>query len=76
MTSFFAALLKSVCDGKISTFLSICNQINMPISLEKTYWGTTQLIFLGTTDRLSEKNGHYYSSRKDQQCYHFDTRST
>ena len=28
-------------------FLQICNKINFPVALEKTFWGATQLIFLG-----------------------------
>ena len=43
---FFAALLKIVCDQQINLFLNICKQIKMPISLDKTFWGTNQLIFL------------------------------
>ena len=53
---FFAALLRIVCNRQIQLFLDICRQINMPISLEKTFWGTTQLVFLGllldTTRRM------------------------
>ena len=44
---FFVALLKQICDHHISTFLRICEQINFPVSLEKTQWGTTRIIFLG-----------------------------
>ena len=44
---FFAALLKANCDGQVDIFLMICKQINFPVSLEKTFWGTTRLTFLG-----------------------------
>ena len=43
----FAALIKAICDGQVKTFLDICKQINFPVSLEKTFWGTTRLTFLG-----------------------------
>ena len=43
----FAALLKIVCDEQVKTFLKVCEEINFPVSLEKTFWGTTQLTFLG-----------------------------
>ena len=43
----FAALMKAVCDGQLRTFLWICDQINFPVSLEKTFWGSTCLTFLG-----------------------------
>ena len=33
---FFVALLKLLCDGLVSEFLQICQQINFPVSLEKT----------------------------------------
>ena len=44
---FFAALYKALCDGQVNVFLDICKQICFPVSLEKTYWGTTWLTFLG-----------------------------
>ena len=44
---FFAALLKAVCDGQIKMFLKVCQTINFPVSMEKTFWGTTKLTFLG-----------------------------
>ena len=44
---FFAALRKLLCDGQINTFLDVCKQMNFPVSMEKTYWGTTKLTFLG-----------------------------
>ena len=44
---FFAALLKAMCDGQIQAFLDICGYINFPISLEKTVWGCTAIVFLG-----------------------------
>ena len=43
----FAALKKLLCDSQVRTFLTICSQINFPVSLEKTVWGTTLLTFLG-----------------------------
>ena len=43
----FAALLKAICDGQICTFLEVCKRINFPVSMEKTFWGTTKLVFLG-----------------------------
>ena len=43
----FAALLKSWCNKQMEIFLGICEQINFPVSHEKTFWSTTQLVFLG-----------------------------
>ena len=43
----FAALIKAVCDGQVKVFLDICDIINFPVNLDKTYWGTTLLTFLG-----------------------------
>ena len=42
----FAAAIKSVCDRQVQIFLDVCQQIQFPVALEKTYWGTTVLIFL------------------------------
>ena len=36
-----------MCDSQVSTFLSICQRIKFPVSMEKTVWGTTILVFLG-----------------------------
>ena len=44
---FFVAILKSMVDADIRRFLDICLEVGMPISPEKTFWGTTKLIFLG-----------------------------
>ena len=43
----FAAALKSLCERQIEQFLQICEEIRFPVALEKTYWGTTILTFLG-----------------------------
>ena len=43
----FAALVSAVCNGQMQVFMDICASINFPISLEKTCWATTQLVFLG-----------------------------
>ena len=44
---FFTALCKALCDGQVQVFLNICNTICFPVSIEKTYWGTQLLTFLG-----------------------------
>ena len=43
----FLALLKALCNLQLDTFLDICNQINFPVSLEKTVWATPIITFLG-----------------------------
>ena len=43
----FAALLKLLCDMQVNTFLRICEEIKFPVSLEKTFWGSTKMTFLG-----------------------------
>ena len=43
----FAAVLKLICDQTMQLFINTCRYINFPISLEKTFWGTTSLTFLG-----------------------------
>ena len=44
---FFAALLKIWCDSQVEVFLQVGKEIRFPVSMEKTFWGTTQLTFLG-----------------------------
>ena len=43
----FAHLIKLLCNNQIQTFLEVCDSISFPVSLEKTFWGTTRLTFLG-----------------------------
>ena len=43
----FVSLLLRECNKQVQTFLSICDMINFPVSMEKTFWGTTRLTFLG-----------------------------
>ena len=44
---FFVALYKAWCDRQVQDFLDICHEIQFPVSLEKTFWGTLVLVFLG-----------------------------
>ena len=44
---FFAALMKSACNWQVQNFLDICQEIKFPVSMEKTFWGTNMLTFLG-----------------------------
>ena len=43
----FAPLMKAVCNGQVNTFIDLCKEINFPVNLDKTFWGTPKLIFLG-----------------------------
>ena len=43
----FVALLKVWCNWQLQNFLNICSEICFPVSLDKTEWGTTLLVFLG-----------------------------
>ena len=45
--NFFCALFKLLCDSQINVFLKVCSRIGMPISLEKTTWGSTLMVSLG-----------------------------
>ena len=44
---FFAAVLKYLCNQQVHTFLQVCQEICFPVSMEKTFWATTRLSFLG-----------------------------
>ena len=43
----FIHLLKYLCDRQVDIFLSICDQIKFPVSMEKTFWGAQVITFLG-----------------------------
>ena len=44
---FFADGIRRSCDLQLTVFLTVCTEINFPYSKEKTFWSTTQLVFLG-----------------------------
>ena len=44
---FFVHLLKALCNKQISKFIEICEAIKFPVSMDKTFWATTRLSFLG-----------------------------
>ena len=43
----FIAVMVHECDGQMEVFLTICEKINFPVSVEKTFWSTEILTFLG-----------------------------
>ena len=43
----FVQLMKAFCDGQVQVFLDICDLIGLPVSMEKTFWSSTLLTFLG-----------------------------
>ena len=44
---FFVAMLKAWCDQQVQQFLNLCAEISFPVSMDKTFWGTSILTFLG-----------------------------
>ena len=43
----FAELIKLLCSNQVKEFLQVCDMIAFPVSLEKTFWASTRLTFLG-----------------------------
>ena len=43
----FISWLKSHCDSQVKVFLDLCAEICFPVAMEKTYWGSTLMTFLG-----------------------------
>ena len=43
----FVALFNRICNQALKTFLQLAEMLGVPISLEKTEWGSTRVIFLG-----------------------------
>ena len=43
----FIKVTEAACNQLVRRFLSICNLINLPVSLEKTEWASDKVIFLG-----------------------------
>ena len=44
---FFAAIKNFLCNMHVREFLQVCESVRFPVSLEKTVWSTTRLVFLG-----------------------------
>ena len=44
---FFVALVKALCDSQVNDFLTLCKEINFPVSMDKTFWGSQLIVFLG-----------------------------
>ena len=44
---FFVAMVRALCNEQVMAFTDICQTIGMPVSPEKTFWGTTKIVFLG-----------------------------
>ena len=43
----FVALMNAICNNQVRTFIGICEAINFPVALDKTFWGSTCITFLG-----------------------------
>ena len=43
----FIACLKATCNEMVTCFMTLCSEINMPLSEEKTEWADTFIVFLG-----------------------------
>ena len=41
------AFLAWICNQQIEAFLDVCKQINFPVALDKTFWASTTITFLG-----------------------------
>ena len=44
---FFTDIVSKLCDSQVQVFLDTCALLNLPVSLEKTFWSCTLLAFLG-----------------------------
>ena len=43
----FVAILKSMCNWQLDTFLEVCGNINFPVSMDKTFRARRRITFLG-----------------------------
>ena len=44
---FFADFLKKFCNKQVQVFLDVCQEIKFPVAIEKTFWASSLLTFLG-----------------------------
>ena len=66
---FFVNLLKALCNGQVETFLQLCKEINFPVSLEKTFWTDTVIVFLGIL--INSHSNHFYTNGEDRSCQNY-----
>ena len=52
---FFVAMMVLLCNGQIQKFLDVCKRINFPVSLEKTFWASRVIVFLGLLIDLEKR---------------------
>ena len=43
----FIAFLRWLCNQQVQQFLDLCDEIHFPVAMEKTFWVTTLISFLG-----------------------------
>ena len=43
----FMAICKMLCNGQVKMFMDICTQIGIPVSIEKTEWGSEFIVLMG-----------------------------
>ena len=43
----FLALVKAMCNQMIHAFLLLCQELNVPVAVEKTEWADSVMVFLG-----------------------------
>ena len=43
----FVALARILCNALIQAFLNLCQELNIPVAIEKTEWGCMIIVFLG-----------------------------
>ena len=43
----FTAMAKWICNQMIQSFLNLCEELNIPVAVEKTEWADTVVVFLG-----------------------------
>ena len=43
----FVALIAALCNRQMQIFMEICEFIQLPVNLEKTFWASTCMVFLG-----------------------------
>ena len=41
------ALMEQECNGMLTIFTQLCNEIGVPLAIEKTIWATCPIVFLG-----------------------------
>lgn len=69
----FGGTSEASCNGQVDAFMHMCQLINFPVSLEKTVFGTEEIIFLGILINTKTRTISIPTEKRDRALQGIDT---